>query len=975
LSAAKEAGFMGDRRVETALRDIDALFRLGVVSGMSDGQLLERFAARSDSDGQLAFETIVRRHGPMVLGVCLRALGDFHSAEDAFQATFMVLSIKSRAIRKSESLGPWLHGVAVRIARRRLAVGRRGRGTSIPTDTLVDPVAHDPGSADVNAVIDEELGRLPDKYRLPVVLCYLEGQTQDEAARALGWTKGTVSGRLARAKDLLRHRLTRRGLAPSVGLLTASLTSQTARAAVPPSLLLPTVRAATAAILGSAETGLVTGQASALAREAMKLMLLGRIGRAASVVLLLGIGAAALATPMLLPSAPAPPGDKGGGRANAAARAIGRPRLDASARLDQSGDPLPPRAVMRLGTIQRRHTRAVAGIDFTRNGRAAVTVQTDGLVRFWDADSGRQLRAFDVMTDASTRDKLLRASSISADGALMAAAGFALDPVRRRVVQRVWIWDLEHDQALRSIEVPTVDLFCVAFAPDGAAIATGGFAGAVQLWEVATGECLRTLKLGNSSVGSISFTPDGKFLAACEEGKGTRLYDLPQGRETFIANPQSSALAPVFSPDGRLMAVNSLGGEAVLWDRVTAQKHLTVPGVAIRFAPDSRSLAVSGSDGGTLLVVDTETGSELCKIEVGWGPTRGGLAFSPNGQTIITERGGTLRFFDTRSGRERLGSPEAHQGAVSAVQYTPDGRAILTAGDDGTVRLWDAATSRQLKVFPLVGRIIAFSVSPNGSSLATATQGPDASVSVWDLATGTRRQQWPGSDAIDGGHALAFSSDSATVLAFDDDHGLRVLEIATGDEREAEQPRFNMDQAGILDSRMSTGVFSPGNRFLAIGTATTTVRVADLANGLERLSTPANALAFSSDGQSLAVATPGKPEMSQLADGSIRTMGPVADGIELVGLGTLMKKRFAIRQESVTALALSPAGKVVAVAGGWTDPVVRTYRTEDGRELGTFACPAKVSHGRGLAFSPDGRSLAAGLDDTTIVIWNIRDVR
>ena len=103
---------MGDRRAETALRDIDALFRLGVVSGMSDGQLLERFAAHSGADSELAFEAIVRRHGAMVMAVCRRILGDDHAAEDAFQATFMVLALKSRAIRKQESSGPWLHGVA-----------------------------------------------------------------------------------------------------------------------------------------------------------------------------------------------------------------------------------------------------------------------------------------------------------------------------------------------------------------------------------------------------------------------------------------------------------------------------------------------------------------------------------------------------------------------------------------------------------------------------------------------------------------------------------------------------------------------------------------------------------------------------------------------------------------------------------------------------------------------------------------------
>jgi RNA polymerase sigma factor (sigma-70 family) len=973
---AEKADIMGDRRAESALRDVDALFRFGVISGMTDGQLLERFAAQSDSDSQIAFEAIVRRHGPMVLGVCLRALGDYHTAEDAFQATFMVLAVKSRAIQKRESLGPWLHGVAVRIAHRRHVLGRRSKAEPIPAGGVVDPVTHDPGKADVSAVIDEELGRLPDRYRLPIVLCCLEGQTQDEAARTLGWTKGTVSGRLARAKDLLRHRLTRRGLAPTAaGLITASLSSHTARAAVPPALLMPTVRAALATILGGAELGMVAGPVAALAREALKVMLLGRIGRAAALVIFLGLGAAALATPMLLPGVPAHR-DLVMGRFAGVNRVARGPGLDAStALIDRFGDPLPTGAHMRLGTIQRRHTRRVAGIDFTRDGRAAVTAQVDGLVRFWDPDNGRQLRTIDVMADAPTNDKSLRALAMSADGELLAAAGFALDPARRRIVHRVWVWDLKREKLQRVLEVPGVDLFSIAFAPDGVTLATGGFAGEARLWNLATGDCHKSLKLGNSSLHSVSFAPEGNVLAVCEQGKGTKLYDIAQGRETLIADPQIAAIAPIFSADGRLMALNALGGEAVLWDRTTDRRHLTVQGVAMSFAPDSRSLAMYAPDGGAMLLIDTETGSETWKIEVGWGPTaRGSLAFSPNGRTIIAERGGTLRFFDATTGHERLGSPEAHRGGVSVVQYLPDGRAILTAGEDGTVRQWDCATGHQIRIFPQEGRVSSLVVSGDGMSLATAVQGPRASVSVWDLETGLRRQRWPGDDDGDGAPTLAFSADCGTLLAFDPAHGLRFLEIATGEEREAEQPRLSLDQGDTLSDSIASGVFSPGNQFLAVMTSTV-AHVADVATGQERLRARGQTVAFRADGRAFAIATPCKPDVTLLADGSHRTMGPVADGVELVDPGTLKRKRVAIAQETVTALALSPDGKVIAVAGGWTLPTVRLYRTADGRETATFTCPARVAHAGALAFAPDGLSLAAGIDDTTVVIWDLRGVR
>ena len=168
-----------------------------------------------------------------------------------------------------------------------------------------------------------------------------------------------------------------------------------------------------------------------------------------------------------------------------------------------------------------------------------MTAQIDGVVRFWDPQTGRLIRVVDIMADAQIQDKSVRDFAISPDGSLMAAAGFALDPVRERMVQRVWVWDLKQECSA-TIDAPAVDVFCLAFGPDGSRLATGGFAGEVQLWDVATGDCLKTFKLGHSSIHSLSFAPDGKIIAACEQQKGTRLYDLEQGRETFLADEQST---------------------------------------------------------------------------------------------------------------------------------------------------------------------------------------------------------------------------------------------------------------------------------------------------------------------------------------------------------------------------------------------------------------------------------------------------
>ena len=223
-------------------------------------------------------------------------------------------------------------------------------------------------------------------------------------------------------------------------------------------------------------------------------------------------------------------------------------------RLDRSGDPLPSGALVRLGTTRRRHPTGLAGLDFTRDGTAAVTAQDNGLVHFWDTANGREIRTLDMLERATVEDKVLRAFALSPDGRLMAAAGFAFEPARQRIVGRVWIREVAQDRPVREIEVTAVDLSGLAFSPDSATLATGGFAGVVELWDIASGDRLAARKLGNAPVRSIAFAPDGKVLAVNEERKGTRLWDLAQGGETFLANPLAGTTrAAVFArspPDG-----------------------------------------------------------------------------------------------------------------------------------------------------------------------------------------------------------------------------------------------------------------------------------------------------------------------------------------------------------------------------------------------------------------------------------------
>lgn len=254
--------------------------------GPSDGQLLERFVTLRE---EAAFAVLVRRHGGMVYAVCRRLLGRSHEAEDAFQATFLVLIRKAATLDRRGSVAGWLYRVAYRVAVRARAKAARWRQEP---QQVLDMLEADPdkiaAQQELRGVLDEELNRLPEKYRLPVVLCYLEGQTNDEAARHLGWPKGTVSGRLARARDLLRSRLARRGLAPSVAVLAAALEAYAGPPAVPAALAEGIVKAAVPALLGPGVGASFAPSVRALAEDCLRALLLARLRRGLLGLLLLG---------------------------------------------------------------------------------------------------------------------------------------------------------------------------------------------------------------------------------------------------------------------------------------------------------------------------------------------------------------------------------------------------------------------------------------------------------------------------------------------------------------------------------------------------------------------------------------------------------------------------------------------------------------------------------------------------------------
>jgi RNA polymerase sigma factor (sigma-70 family) len=238
------------------LRHLTTLCHSGVLGNLNDEQLLERFVDLSDPSAHEAFAALVRRHGPMVFGVCARVLRDTHEAEDAFQATFLVLARKASSVIPRERVANWLYGVAFRTASeaRVRAARRRAREEKVAAGLRV----HTPDEAlhnELRAILDDELSCLPARYRGPIVLCELEGLTRQEAAQRLGVAEGTVSSRLARAKVRLRDRLARRGLALPAGAISLVAIREASATVLSDGLIESTTLAATrvaAGMLGAA---------------------------------------------------------------------------------------------------------------------------------------------------------------------------------------------------------------------------------------------------------------------------------------------------------------------------------------------------------------------------------------------------------------------------------------------------------------------------------------------------------------------------------------------------------------------------------------------------------------------------------------------------------------------------------------------------------------------------------------------------
>jgi len=411
---------MAHRATGSVAQQIGTLFEGGSVVGLSDRQLLERFNSRRDTAGEAAFAALVARHGPMVLGVCRQLLADRHLAEDAFQASFLVLARKAGSIRDPDLMGNWLYGVALRTARcARLRLARRRKseeigtmirpGSSVPVESTVPPAEEAVVAREQAEALHGEIERLPDAFRLPVVLCYLEGLTVHEAAQRLRWSHGTVRSRMARAREKLRRALTRRGIVVPAAALAAVLDSRPAAASVSSHLYDITTRAALRFAAGPAAGDALSASTTALAQEVLRSMLIHKLRLVAVTVLFLGAVAASAG---YLTGSLAMKDEPKRSPAGPQTKLAAKPEAALPGRMFVTGRVLDPAG------------KPVAG----------VPIDVVGRVRKPWVGTGDFLESHSLLgrgtTDADGRFRL-EASRISADGffevhALAAAAGFGL---------------------------------------------------------------------------------------------------------------------------------------------------------------------------------------------------------------------------------------------------------------------------------------------------------------------------------------------------------------------------------------------------------------------------------------------------------------------------------------------------------------------------------------------------------------------
>jgi RNA polymerase sigma factor (sigma-70 family) len=725
---------VADTAASAVARDVEQLFRQGSVAGLTDRELLDRFRQGLGRDA-LAFEALLTRHGPMVLAVCRRVLKDRHDVDDAFQATFLTLIERASSIRDADALGGWLAKVAHRVAFvARTNAARRSRHEARaaigPTSTYQDPVQ-------VRVALEEELDDMPAELREPLDLCHRQEFTREQAANELNCSVDTVRGRLARARAMLRTRLSRRGWTGAVGLAIGRHVTEGTE--IPLTLRELTLRLALgepppAAVLGLSRAA---WRATVMLRWTYLVSMIVTIGGVAAGVGIAGIGAKpGVKSPAEPKSSALPVAD------DPKREQSPLDRLNAGAIPTEERRPGDPKGL--VAVLGDSHGRAwlTTALGSTPDGRTLVTVDYGGSLRLWDAVTLRERAAYHLRENELASARPLIASFV------LAVAGRRIAIANSQGV--IQIWNLAKDGSsatqLATLRGHESEILKMRFDPTGATLYSTDSDNTLRIWDVADNRPReRTVLTFETSISALAVSPDGKSVvtgswAGDGDDRGADLdrkrfivkFWKPDGRKFWpgIELPgYSKAVNTIeFSRDGGRLATSNASGIRV-WSLSGEKPYVLAEWPApverkavfgnrvIAFDARGEHLVVGGTQDVDVWSLDTSPPRRQTIAAEIRGDTSG-LTFSNDGKRlVVSEIYGGIRGWDLSGPQptEEFRGQEGHLGAVNRLVLLPDGRTLVSAGlEDETLRTWDLTR-------PLAGPVRTTPIAPDGSSL-TLTQ-------------------------------------------------------------------------------------------------------------------------------------------------------------------------------------------------------------------------------------------------------------
>ena len=920
------------------------LFSQVAVEGnaVPDSELLRRYAEQQD---EAAFELLLWRHGGMIWGVCQRIAPDHAAAEDAFQATAIALVRNAARVRAAHSVAGWIYRVASRAA-----LAARTRRKETPCATFPDrPAADsDPASATENAelarLIDEEVRALPEQFRSAFVLCELEGRSNAEAAAVLGCAVGTVESRLTRTRRRLRERLSRRGVAFTCGVLVAgqvpqSIQAAALRAASDPASASPPVRDLAVHAAGRAGSGHL---------------------RAAGLILA-GLGALAVGLATATESLPS----------------LAKP---AAERRTLAPAPALPAEFARLGSTRFRHPHSVFHSAFTADGKTLATVSL-GSVSVWETATGKLLRRIERAGVPFHR------VAFTADGkTLYAVAGPTEDGCE------LLTFDPESGKQRSKMVIRKRIYKGAEFSPDATRLAV------FPMWESAEAILIdpattKELARVPGEWRGNAFTPDGKRLILAGGNEVVRMIDATTGKETSKLEPKERRPEWVrFTPSGVVLLASH--GWVERWDpkrNASVWKADFLPtGRGMEVSPDGARVAHVSPFGVTAF--DVETGKKLFQVRDDYYSS---ARFSPDGKTLaLSCASGVVALRDATSGKTLAQSPDL-SGMVSGLTFSEDGKQLIAVAGEHWVK-WDLAASVPN---PQPRRLAEFDILAPGSRIAVrsdAIRKADTPVEFVDAATGkrislldpretsetvviSRADQRGGKFSADGRRFVGFRLGERGPGGQQAELGLAVWDVATGKRTAKWQDgRALAFAAAVSPDGKAVAVLSAGPHRLAVWEPDTgrTRWTCDLGN-----SVPFVTFAKGGSWVVLQEIHPAAPPRDGF--NIPRTPGPfplrVLDSVTGKEIRMVLGPAIGDQPWSFlddefyptpNARAVARDGRALALSG--YDGTIYLWDLAADREQSKLVHPGPVHD---LAFSPDGKTLAAASLAGPVVVYDLTGKR